>query len=77
MRPDIPYGLPIAASKARGPVFAYGNFLTAAITFLLLALAIFLIVKAINKLKRETPPPTTSKDEISSTDKLLVEIRIR
>jgi large conductance mechanosensitive channel len=75
LRGDIPYGLPIAAAKAKGPVFAYGSFLTVAINFLLLALAIFLMVKAINKLKRQTPPPPTTKDEISSTDKLLVEIR--
>lgn len=72
---DIQYGLTLADAKARGPVLAYGNFLTVAINFLLLALAIFLMIKAINKLKRETPSPATTKDEISSTDKLLVEIR--
>lgn len=71
----IPYGLTLADAKARGPVLAYGSFLTVALNFLLLALAIFLMIKAINKLKRETPSPATTKDEISSTDKLLVEIR--
>jgi len=75
LRSNIPYGLPLAVAKARGPIFAYGNFITVAINFLLLALAIFLMVKGINKLKRETPPPATTKAEISSTDKLLIEIR--
>jgi large conductance mechanosensitive channel len=75
LRANIPYGLPIAAAKARGPVFAYGNFITVAINFLLLALAIFILIKAINKLKRKTPPPATTKAELSSTDKLLIEIR--
>jgi large conductance mechanosensitive channel len=45
------------------------------INFLLLAIVIFWMVKGINKLKRETPPPVTTEQELSSTDKLLVEIR--
>lgn len=75
LKKDIPYGLPIAEAKALGPVFAYGSFITVAINFALLALAIFMMVKAINKLKRETPPPAVTQQELSSTDKLLVEIR--
>ena len=75
LKEGIPKGLPLAQAKAQGPVFAYGSFITVAINFLLLALAIFMMVKAINKLKRETPPPPDTKEELSSTDKLLVEIR--
>jgi len=74
LKADIPLGLPLAQAKAMGPVFAYGNFITVAINFLLLAFAIFLMVKAINKLRRETPPPAVV-EELSSTDKLLAEIR--
>jgi large conductance mechanosensitive channel len=74
LKSDIPLGLPLAQAKALGPVFAYGNFITVAINFLLLALAIFMMVKAINKLRRETPPPEVV-EELSSTDKLLAEIR--
>jgi large conductance mechanosensitive channel len=74
LKDGIPRGLPIAQAKAMGPVFAYGNFITVAINFLLLALAVFLMVKAINKLKSQTPPPPVSS-ALSSTDKLLAEIR--
>jgi large conductance mechanosensitive channel len=43
----------LAAVKAAGvPTLAYGNFLTVAINFLILALVIFLMVKQINRLKK-------------------------
>jgi len=50
--------------KAGIPVFAYGNFLTISVNFLLLALIIFIMVKQINRLRSkeeatpaEPPPP--------------------
>jgi large conductance mechanosensitive channel len=43
--------------KAGIPVFAYGNFLTVLLNFLILALVIFVMVKQINRLKKEAPPP--------------------
>ena len=46
-----------ALTKAGVPLFAYGNFITVAINFLILAFVIFLMVKQINRLKREAPPP--------------------
>src|SRR6266446_10809874 len=44
-----------AARKAGLPVFAYGNFITITINFLIVAFCIFLVVKAVNKLKRPSP----------------------
>lgn len=41
--------------KAGVPVFAYGHFITVAVNFLILAFIIFMMVKQINRLKRETP----------------------
>jgi large conductance mechanosensitive channel len=43
--------------KAGVPVFAYGNFITVAVNFLILAFIIFIMIKQINRMKRETPPP--------------------
>jgi large conductance mechanosensitive channel len=61
-----------ALTKAGVPLFAYGNFLTVTINFLILAFIIFLMVKEINKLKRAHPsPPPPPPEEIE----LLREIR--
>jgi large conductance mechanosensitive channel len=46
-----------AIKKAGVPVFAWGNFLTIVINFAILAFIIFLMVKQMNKLKRQAPPP--------------------
>jgi large conductance mechanosensitive channel len=46
-----------ALKKADIPVLAYGNFITIMINFLLLALVVFFMVKAINKLKKDQPAP--------------------
>ncbi|HVO07952.1 MAG TPA: large conductance mechanosensitive channel protein MscL [Burkholderiaceae bacterium] len=43
-------------AKKAGAVFAYGNFITVAINFVILAFIIFLMVKQINRLKSQTPP---------------------
>ena len=45
-----------AVKKAGVPVFAYGNFITIAINFLILAFIIFLMVKQFNRLKAQQPP---------------------
>ncbi len=50
----IPKGSSLEKAKKIAPdaaIFAYGNFITIAINFLLLAFVVFLMVKSINKLK--------------------------
>ena len=60
-----------ALTKAGVPLFAYGNFITVAINFVILAFIIFLMVKQINRLKSApAPAPATPEDVM-----LLREIR--
>jgi len=50
----------------------YGNFLAALINFIIIALVIFLLIKAVLSFQRKEP---VAPAELSSTDKLLMEIR--
>jgi large conductance mechanosensitive channel len=52
---------PVDAAKAGAITLNYGNFITLAINFLIVAGAVFLLVRAINKLKRDSKEPV-SKD---------------
>ncbi len=62
----------LAAAKEAGATFAYGNFLTILINFLILAFILLQMVKISNRMKKETPaaPPPPAKSEV-----LLEEIR--
>ncbi|HZF99460.1 MAG TPA: large conductance mechanosensitive channel protein MscL [Chitinophagales bacterium] len=71
----VPAGLALEDARKLGPVFAWGNFVTVLINFLILMLVIFMMVKGINAMKREeavapSAPPAPSKEET-----LLTEIR--
>jgi large conductance mechanosensitive channel len=59
-----PSGLPLAEAKKAGAVFAYGSFITVVLYFIILAFIIFVMVKQMNKLKRQAPatPETTPED---------------
>ena len=50
-------GLALEEAKKAGAVFAYGNFITILVNFILLAFIIFMMVKQVNRLRSE-PPPT-------------------
>ncbi len=60
-----------ALKKAGIPIFAYGNFITISINFILLAFVIFQMVKIINKIRDEEPKTKAPPEEIL----LLREIR--
>jgi large conductance mechanosensitive channel len=62
-----------ALTKAGVPLWAYGNFITVAINFIILAAIIFLMVKQVNRMKKDAPPapPAAPPEDIT----LLREIR--
>ena len=65
-----------ALKKAGVPVFAYVNFLTVAVNFFILAFIIFVMIKQINRLKREAPPPAPEAPAAPPEDIVLLrEIR--
>jgi large conductance mechanosensitive channel len=65
----------LADAKKQGAVLAYGNFITIAVNFVIIAFVLFLVVKGINSMKRKeevapSAPPAPTKSEV-----LLTEIR--
>jgi large conductance mechanosensitive channel len=60
-------------AKEAGATFAYGNFITVLINFLILAFVLFQLVKMSNRLKKAEPPPAPPAPTKSET--LLEEIR--
>jgi large conductance mechanosensitive channel len=71
-------GLSLADARKAGVVWGYGNFITIAINFAIIAFALFLVVKGINRMKAkaaaETAPPPPPP-EVPADVKLLTEIR--
>lgn len=75
---SVPEGTPrtLAALKTAGiPVFAYGNFITVAVNFVILAFIIFIMIKQINRLKREVPAAPAQPEVATEEVLLLREIR--
>jgi large conductance mechanosensitive channel len=58
-------------SKAGVPLFAYGNFLTVLVNFVILAFIIFMMVRQVNRMKQAeppAPPPATPEDTLLLRD---------
>jgi large conductance mechanosensitive channel len=65
----------LAAARENGATLAYGNFITLLINFLIVAWVLFMVVKAMNRLKRNPPPVPETPHEPTREEALLVEIR--
>ncbi|MCC6140333.1 MAG: large conductance mechanosensitive channel protein MscL [Nitrospira sp.] len=64
----------LTAAKAAGaPTINYGVFLQATFDFIILAFVIFMLVKQMNRFKKEVPPPPPAGP--TNEEKLLMEIR--
>jgi large conductance mechanosensitive channel len=72
---NVPPGLPLMEARKLGPVLAWGNFITVAINFIILAFVIFMLIRGMNRLlhakKEEPAAPAAPTNE----EKLLMEIR--
>jgi large conductance mechanosensitive channel len=64
-----------AADKKDAVVLKYGLFLQATFDFFIVAAAIFMVVKMINRLKKEPPPAPAKPPEPTREELLLTEIR--
>jgi large conductance mechanosensitive channel len=71
----VPYDSLEAAEKAGAPLIKYGAFINTAVDFLIIAFAIFVAIKAINKLKRDEPPAPPAPAAPPEDILLLREIR--
>jgi large conductance mechanosensitive channel len=71
VEPDLAY----ADAKKQGATLGWGQFLSVVINFLIIAGALFLAIKGMNKLQKEQPPTPEPEPEPSAEVKLLTEIR--
>lgn len=72
---DLAIQLKAATADSPAVLLAYGKFLQTVLDFGILALIIFLLVRAMNKLRQDKAAPAPAPAEPSAEEKLLAEIR--
>jgi large conductance mechanosensitive channel len=65
----------LAQARENGATLAYGNFITLLINFLIVAWVLFMVVKAMNRLKRQPQPAPATPPAPTREEVLLAEIR--
>ncbi|MBX7132387.1 MAG: large conductance mechanosensitive channel protein MscL [Fimbriimonadaceae bacterium] len=73
--PAGPYASLDAATKAGANTLNYGVFINAIVTFLIIAFSVFLVVKGVNKMRRQPEPEPEAAPTPSAEEVLLTEIR--
>ena len=73
--PPGPYAALVDARTAGAVTINYGAFINTVVSFLIVAFAVFILVKNINRLKRQQEEAPPAPPEPSSEEKLLTEIR--
>jgi large conductance mechanosensitive channel len=64
---DVPAGTGLDAARETGAaIFAYGAFITACINFLIIAFVVFMLVKAVNRLKAAAERPDDIAPEVAT-----------
>ncbi|MBW4961417.1 large conductance mechanosensitive channel protein MscL [Sulfitobacter sp. CW3] len=64
---DVPAGIGLDAARETGAaIFAYGAFITACINFLIIAFVVFMLVKAVNKMKAAAEGPQEVAPEVET-----------
>ena len=71
----ITAGLPLAEARKLGPAFAWGDFVSILINFLILAFCIFMMIKAMNSMMKKEEAKPAAPPAPSAEEKLLTEIR--
>jgi len=65
----------LADAKKQGAVLAWGNFLTLALNFLIVAFVLFIVIRLMNKLKRRDKAAPAAPPKPTREEELLTEIR--
>jgi len=65
----------LADAKKQGAVLAWGNFLTLTLNFIIVAFVLFIVIRLMNKLKREEPAAPAAPPKPTKEQELLSEIR--
>jgi large conductance mechanosensitive channel len=73
--PKVAAGTPLAEARKAGAVLAYGNFITIALNFLIIAWVLFMVVRGINRLQRKEAEKPAKPAEAPRQEVLLQEIR--
>ncbi|MGB5510366.1 MAG: large-conductance mechanosensitive channel protein MscL [Woeseiaceae bacterium] len=72
---DVSYATLAAAEEAGAPVIRYGSFINTVLDFVIIAFAIFMVIKGLNSMKKKEEEAPSEPPKPSAEETLLTEIR--